>query len=365
MKKIAILFIIFILFFTSIIPIQGQARPQIVFKNERLIDFIIKQKFRLFNIDLPNTFTFNPEDIVLKDDAFHGGDPLNFAEWWYFDAIFDNNYSAQISIYIFGILNQKFIVTGITLYRNGISVFSNEKYYIFNDLTISTQMPYIEIDGKQFMKGYIDIISGNWTYDITIDVNDANIDLQFIGKSRGWKGDLSIGGWAVILPKAEVKGKISLYGNEFDVKGVGYHDHNWGMNLFHLLNFGWYWGRIHSDNYTIVWFVISKTRFDGENLCVISKDNGDYINIDPKDIYFNSKDYSLDFIWLVPNSFILKVNNRDVYLSILMNAKSIDSDYKIPGHYWRYHLNCLGNIIIDNELKEISGTHISEFMRLR
>ena len=365
MKKIAILFIIFILFFTSIIPIQEQARPQIIFKNEKLIDFINRQKIRLFNIDLPNTFEFNPDDISLKDDAFHGSNSLNFAEWWYFDVIFDNNCTAQISIFVFGVLTQKFIVTQINIYSNGISILSNNDYYIFNELSISTEFPFIEIDGKQFMKGYIDEQSGKWIYDVTIDFADASIDLQFIGKSKGWKGNLPIGGWAVIQPKAEVNGKINFYGIEYDLKGVGYHDHNWGMTLFDLIHFGWYWGRIHTDDLTIVWFMIMNTRFDSENLCMISKDEGEYINIDPKYIYFSPKDFNLDFIWLIPRSFILKVDIKDIYFSIEMSAKLIDSDFKINGHYWRYHLSCSGNIVIDNKLKEISGIQIAELMRLR
>lgn len=364
MKKIVILFIIFILGFTSITPIQEQAQPQFRLKSENLINYINKNKVKSLNADLPNSVSFNPEDIQLKDDAFHGSNSLNFAEWWYFDAIFDNNYSIQISIYIFSILNQKFIVTGVTIYRNGIGVFANDEYYIFNDLGISREIPYIEVDGKQFMRGYIDDVSGNWIYDVTLDIAYASINLKFIGKSKGWKGDLSIGGWAAILPKAEVSGKINIYDIEIDAKGIGYHDHNWDMNLFDLLHFGWYWGRINSDNFTIVWFVIQNTRFDYENLCIISKE-GEYININPKDIDFITKDFYLDVIWFVPKSFVLKADTNNIFLSISMTADSIDSDYKINGHYWRYHLNCLGNIIINNEMKDISGIQIAEFMRLR
>jgi len=365
MKKIVILFTIFILCFTSIIPTQEQAQPQIRLKFGKIIDFIINQRINFLNKNFPRNLIFNPEDIELKDDAFHGSNLLNFAEWWYFDVIFDNNYSAQITIYVFSVLNQKFIISGLNIYKDGISVLSKEEYYIFNNLGISTEIPSIEIDGVQLMKGYIDDISGQWIYDVKLDFIDTSVDLQFIGKSKGWKGDLSIGGWAVILPKAEVNGKINLFGIEYDVKGFGYHDHNWGMNLFDLLHFGWYWGRINSDNLTIVWFVILNTRFVSENLCVISHDEGDYINIDTNDIYFNAKDYNLDYIWVIPNSFILKVDIKDIYLSIVMNTNTIDSDFKINGHYWRYHLNCLGNIIINDEHKEISGIQIAEFMRLR
>ena len=365
MNKIVILFTIFILCFTSIIPIQEKAHPEIRPKNEKFVNFLMNLKNRFFKKDIPKTSIFNPQDIELKDDAFHDADILNYAEWWYFDAIFDNNYSAQITIYVFSVLNQKFIITGLNIYKDGLNVISREEYYIFNDLAISKEIPLIEVDGITFMKGYIDEASGCWTYNLQLYFADASVDLQFIGKSKGWKGDLSIGGWAAILPKAEVGGIINLFGTEFYVKGIGYHDHNWGMNLFDLIHFGWYWGRINTDNLTIVWFVILNSRFDSDNLCVISKDEGDYLNIDPNDIYFSAKDYNLDLIWVVPYSFNLKVDIEDIYLSIVMNTKSIDSDFKINGHYWRYHINCLGNVIINGEIKSISGIQIAEFMRLR
>ena len=35
------------------------------------------------------------------------------------------------------------------------------------------------------------------------------------------------------------------------------------------------------------------------------------------------------------------------------------------GSHNGYHINCLGNVIIDGEIKSISGIQIAEFMRLR
>ena len=365
MRKIAVFLIIFILVSTSVFTIQEQAYPQIKSKNNKAIDMIISQTTKPFEKDIPTDYFFNPEDIELKDDAFHGSNSINTAEWWYFDAIFANGYSAVIVIYVFDILNQNFVVTGVNICKDGISTLSSWQYYIFNKLDISTENPYVAIDGKQFMKGYIDKVSGDWIYDITIENKDVSVDLQYIGKSKGWKGDLSIGGWAAILPKAEVSGKINLRGTKYDVIGIGYHDHNWGMNIFDLLHFGWYWGRIHLENMTVVWFVILNTRFDSENICIISKDDGGYININPKDIQFSAEEYGLDTIWFYPKTFILMFNIEEMYLAIAMNTISVDSDYKINGHYWRYYLNCYGNTIIDNETKDISGIQIAEFMRFR
>jgi hypothetical protein len=366
MKKIYISLTLFILLSTSIITAEQQANSQIIFNNKKPILNISKKTISSIIISSPTDFLFEPEDIVLMDDAFHGITSSNFAEWWYFDAIFDNGYSIQITIYVFDIFSNRFVVSNVNIYNNEINILSKEDYFIFNNINISSEIPFIEVDDKQILKGYIDEISGDWIYDVTVDVEGASIDLQFKGESKGWKGNLSIGGWAVIIPKGEVKGRIKLFGMEEELIGVGYHDHNWDMDVFDLINYGWYWGKIHSDNYTIVWFIIMKTRFKSDYICLVSENGGNYSNINSEDIYFTVKDYKLENLWLIPNSFILKVDNNKIYFAFLMRAISIDSQIKIRlGRYWRYHLECLGNIVIDNEVMDISEIQIAEFMRFR
>jgi hypothetical protein len=43
-----------------------------------------------------DTFEFSPQDINLKDDAYHGSKGLQFTEWWYFDAALNDGYSIQL-----------------------------------------------------------------------------------------------------------------------------------------------------------------------------------------------------------------------------------------------------------------------------
>ena len=366
MKKIAILFTIFILLSISVIGIEEQASSKIRLINKKPVININNRTIKSTTNFLPGDFIFDPEDIVLKDDAFHGAKSLNCAEWWYFDAIFDDGYSIQITIYVFDIFLNKFIVNGLNIYENGSNIFSREEYYILSDINISSEIPLIEINDKQILKGNINETSGDWIYNVTMDFSDAIIDLQFKGNSKGWKGDLSIGGWAVIFPKANVTGKIKFLGLEKEVIGMGYHDHNWNMSLFDLINYGWYWGKINFDGYSIVWFIVMNNRFNSDNICILSKDGGNYTNFNPKDIYFEAKDYRFEKFWFVPCSFILKVDINNTFFAILMDAVSIDTHMNIRlGRYSRYHLNCLGNIIIDNEVKNLSGIQIAEFMRFR
>ncbi len=190
------------------------------------------------NNNLFNVLGFSPEDIELEDDAFHGSNESNFAEWWYFDTILNDDYSIQIIFYVFDVINYKLAYTSLHIFKDGETVFNNEQIYFNNDFFISTKTPLFIVDGKQVMKGYIHEMTGEWIYNVSLDMDSTWVDLHFIGQAKGWKGETIPGGWAAILPKAYVKGKIKVNDIETNVTGNGYHDHNWDIRLQTLLYFG-------------------------------------------------------------------------------------------------------------------------------
>ena len=53
------------------------------------------------------------------------------------------------------------------------------------------------------------------------------------------------------VPKNQVSGRLFYDGAWHEVKGVGYHDHQW-MNTMHFaLYHHWLWGRMYTDLYTV------------------------------------------------------------------------------------------------------------------
>ena len=52
-------------------------------------------------------FKFIPSNLSIKDDAFHGSTAPRFTEWWYFDAVFDNGYSIQLSVRFLSIIKNR------------------------------------------------------------------------------------------------------------------------------------------------------------------------------------------------------------------------------------------------------------------
>ena len=74
-------------------------------------------------------FIFEPIDIQLEDDAFHGPKGLYSYEWWYFDATLDNGYSVQISIRSLNVVNRVFFTTSLNIYKDGDTVSNSQNIY--------------------------------------------------------------------------------------------------------------------------------------------------------------------------------------------------------------------------------------------
>ncbi len=316
-------------------------------------------------------FTFSPEDVELEDDAFHRVDvssSSHFTEWWYFDAVFDKGYSAQAAVRVMSLLDQDIIIfSRLDIYKDNQLISHNQYMHFWEDFQASFVVPCVLINNKEVIRGYIDRDTGDWTYDISFDMGDVSADLHFVGCTKGYKGDTPGGKWAVLLPKANVTGKLFVEGKEIEVHGVGYHDHNWEVTVEAALNFGWYWGKINSDTYTIVWSDILTTWYWDQPLVVISENNGGYQNIKQDDIQFEVGDMRLTKWMLIPHSFDIVVHTENVSLNVHMQSLDVHYDPLIGGimNYWRYHMKCTGFITVGSQTELIDDLVMAEFLRFR
>lgn len=381
MKKIILLFIILLLFTTSTTAMSFNSvtlnqisrhyqskswhpYSPIIDIMQNYQEHILKQTRKEHT--LTSDFIFFPEDIELKDDAFHGADTLHFTEWWYFDAIFDNGYTAQVGIRVLGLINQGLIYVRLDIYKEGELESHELKKFLIWDFYASEDFPLIILDGKQVMEGYIDETTGEWIYDVTLQLDRSSVDLHFVGCSKGWKGSTPGGKWAVILPRANVSGTLTTNTTNINVSGIGYHDHNWEITAFTGVNFGWFWGKVNSDHYTLTWAKIMTTRFWGQPLLVVNKGKIDFINILPEDIQLDIYDIRLENGMLVPFQFNLNVQTGDIAINIIMDV--IDTHHvRWVGviNYWRYHLRCRGSITIGSHTEQINEIQLAEFIRFR
>ncbi|MFX1400110.1 MAG: lipocalin-like domain-containing protein [Promethearchaeota archaeon] len=222
---------------------------------------------------------FKPENDGLHIDMNKKGT----FEWWYFDARLDNGYMA---VGFFRAKHERTGKTGveITIYKPNGEKIQKIFNYRRSDLKASKENANVRI-GNNYIK--VDYLSQELPiYEIFLDEDDLGIHLIYKPKLRGWMpgegftefGTLGQFGWSVAIPRAEVEGKIKLNNEEIAVKGIGYHDHNWlTFNLVRVVQY-WYWGRIYSENFTIIYaYIKCNKRMDNYPISILMVAKGEQI----------------------------------------------------------------------------------------
>ena len=317
--------------------------------------------------NINSTHGFSPQDIELGDDAFHGNGILPYTEWWYFDAMFDNGYSAQMSIRIVSVYGKQMAMMRLDFYKNSVFVSHQSLSYYFNEIVASSTVPLVQLQGKTIMVGSCDNSTGDFIYDVSFDFSGNAAALRFVGCTKGWKGLLNSGaGWAVILPRADVTGTITVNDTTMNVTGVGYHDHDWNVKSRMAVSFGWFWGKIDSSNFTATWSTILTTRTIVQPIMVVNKKNAGYIAIPSETIWFSAKDLHLDHFMFVPQFFNIETMTDKVFLVVNMEVISVNHE-RFMGfmNYWRYHVKCSGIFMVDGHAETVDGVFIAEYFRFR
>lgn len=336
--------------------------------NPNLIRLLmLRTKFITILSGPQDDYVFTPQEMTLQDDAYHGLDGLHFTEWWYFDAKFDNGYSTQMSVRILSALGQGIVISRLDLYYQGELVQHTQKRYIIQQFIASKTKPDVVLKGNHVIMASVDPTSHAWIYNLTIDHGILSADLTFTGTTQGWKGQLMGGDWwGVALPRANVTGTLTFMNNTIPCSGIGYHDHNWEVTLAAGLNLGWIWGKIHSEQYTMTWSTIYKTRFMSNPILVINKNFGEHINIHPDNIEFDVTELNYQNGRFIPFSITISAHQDDIYLYVNMEVLKIHHVrvYSFL-NYWRYHIHCTGFISIGDSRDNLDNIYIAELIRFR
>jgi hypothetical protein len=310
-------------------------------------------------------FDFSPQDVVLQDDAFHGQGIRPYSEWWYFDSALDNGYSTQMSIRIVSALTKGYVFARLDIYRNGSLLSHHSQSYPLSALAASKEQPVVQIKGKTLFSATQDANTGQFLYNTSFEFSDSAVHLQYIGCTKGWKGQLSQGEWwGVFLPRANVTGTIAVNNILLNVTGTGYHDHNWEVNGKVGLNFGWFWGKVNTADYTITWSTILPTRITRQPLMVVNIKNAGYIPIPTKTIWFSVGNIGVSHLKPIPLFFNLETMTNRVFC--IVNMEVIDVQYeRFFGFlsYWRYHVKCTGTVMVDGLPQTVDGVFIAEYLR--
>jgi len=325
------------------------------------------------DISIKNIQFLKAVDIIPKDDTFHGNINLLDIEWWYFDAVFDNGYSLQIGFRIYHVRNMGIVQTRINIYKDGKTILEKLKVSHLSHFNIDEEYPNIKIKNKKVVEFNEQKYHENkkWEYKINLTIKDIDVDLLFYGTTKGWKIETPTTCWTVPIPKGLVEGRIKIKKEEIPVKGIGYHDHNWSYSpVTAMNNLGWYWARISSETMNLTWAKVIHSEDNIDLLAVLNQDGGDYYNIDPKYIEFNTKDYQVVNKGKIPKTFELKIkdeSNKDkISCNVKMDTYELHYNRIFTIKYWRYHIKTNGFFEINN-LKEnlVDKSQIIEYLKFK
>lgn len=320
------------------------------------------------------------QSIKPKDDTFHGTKYLIDIEWWYFDAVFENGYSVHIGFRIYHIKNRGLLQTRINIYQKGKLITEKIKRSLFDPADFNTEKPIIHLDNKTVLSFSIDKEQPEkpWIYSIDLGIDDVDLHLSFIGKTPGWKIETKTTCWTVPLPLASVQGNIVINDKKMNVKGTGYHDHNWGYSPTTVIqNIGWFWGRISAERLHLTWANTIASTTKQDLIAVINrlKTNNEeslFTGIHPNSISFTPTNIKKMKQYHIPQNFEIKIHEKgdsdQTQLNAHLEMKTIDVHYDriFIIHYWRYHVETNGIIQYGNHVEKIENKpQIIEYLRFK
>ena len=176
-------------------------------------------------------------------------------EWWYFDGHLDDGRTFVGTFHVPSFVSNSPAAT-FTLYSPDweredymISLGPYDVFASTNDLHIETSAGFVRMKDQD-------------TYHVCWDIKGIRAEFTLTREAPGWRphdddGDVNTDQrdffWVVHQGRNRVSGTITQNGETTYVTGVGYADHNWGTRPLNKITRRWIWGRIVSDDYTIIY----------------------------------------------------------------------------------------------------------------
>ena len=188
-----------------------------------------------------------------EDGRRSPADPRHF-EWWYFDALLEDGTTIVAWFgdnWPFGI-GARTVSLEITPAGG-----ATERWFgsYREKGSFGTDRADVRIGPHSFSGNLVD-------YHIFIDpaaTGGQGIDLNLHGTVAAWRpasGVIAEGddyfAWLAAVPEGEVSGSVTVEGATRQVRGSGYHDHNWGNISPAALMDSWWWGRATVGGHTVI-----------------------------------------------------------------------------------------------------------------
>jgi hypothetical protein len=208
------------------------------------------------------------DPLALEEDGLYSDfSKKGLYEWWYFDAHLDSGHTVVVFFHASNPNPGRTGKIGIEFILISPGGHRKQDFFVYDksEFKAAGDKPEVRIGSNSITVEQAD--GETPVYRIFVDEDDLGCDLKYTPLVNGWKpgsglsqfGDLGYMGWVVPFARADVEGTITNGEQTIQVRGTGYHDHNWLNFQFQRIIEYWMWGRVYSENYTLAYAYIQCT----------------------------------------------------------------------------------------------------------
>ena len=228
--------------------------------------------------------------VEIWEDGLRTTGKFGEYEWWYSDFKLNDGTSLVIVFFTAPVtassLGFKPSIQFSYTKQDGTLV-SESFAFKKNEAVFEKERCYVKI-GKNIIEGDLN------TYQIHYESEDITADIKLVNNTTSWRpetGRINFANnkyfaWLPSVPEGSATVKMTIKGEEYNLNGTGYHDHNWGNTAMFWLMHHWYWGRAKIGDYQVISSYITankKHKYEHFKIFLLSKngeklaDNGEYV----------------------------------------------------------------------------------------
>ena len=197
-------------------------------------------------------------EVEQHEDGTNTDGAENTYEWWYFDSALEDGSKLVIAFYTRSPNNPSAPLAPFATLE-----------WTKPDGTVTSERVNVDVENFSASKDYCDVVIGNCSfsgnlkeYDITYINENIEAYIHIESNVPSWRPETGyrlygdneeyFAAWLCAVPDAKVTAEINQNGQQFNLVGSGYHDHNWGNRPIWEMQNNWYWGRAKTDSFVVI-----------------------------------------------------------------------------------------------------------------
>ena len=194
--------------------------------------------------------------LVPTDEGAH---PVSHREWWYFNVYFSDATSALHNYTLVVSFNKMAFNDIRFLRRDNMFIILYDPNGTAHDFNVLSQRRGTLTAGTDGVSVHFGSSYANGSYpvwELHAGNNGIQVDLEYLADFlpiwvEGRSANLAVAKYLsgdYYIPRCRVSGTITWEDKQYNVSGIGYHDHVWEGVMPRLVTKGWDWANMHFDN---------------------------------------------------------------------------------------------------------------------